>query len=126
MSNRGRPFQTGNTFGKGRPPGSPNMKSLLLQKMLLDNGPEIVESIIEDAKKGDTVARKLIMDRLMPRLKPSGELPIVERDRTAGSLDSTLLGSDYLRELEELESDLRRPPALEHGDDGEKAVERLC
>ena len=113
MSNRGRPFEPGNKLGKGRPPGSPNKMSLLLQKMLLDNGAEILSNIIEDAKKGDAAARKLIMDRLIPRLKPAVELPIVETDRTAISLDTPLFGNEYLRELEELESDLRKPPTVE-------------
>ncbi len=103
MSRRGRPFELGNTFGKGRPPGSPNKTSLLLQKMLLDNGREIVESIIEDAKKGDPAARKLCIERLIPRLKDAAALPIVEEDRIATSMEMPLLGSSYSLDDDELE-----------------------
>lgn len=40
---RGRPFEPGNKFGKGRPPRSLNKKTWLVQQMLIENGPEIVE-----------------------------------------------------------------------------------
>lgn len=101
MSKRGRPFEPGNKLGKGRPPGSPNKTSLLLQKMLLDNGLEIVKSVIEDAKKGDPAARKLCMERLIPRLKNVPALPIVEADQIATRIDTPLLGTAYLLDDDE-------------------------
>ena len=73
---RGRPFEPGNKFGKGRPRGSPNKKSLLLQQMLLDQGQEIVQSVIDSANKGDRTAQTLCMDRLIPPLKPVSELAV--------------------------------------------------
>jgi hypothetical protein len=76
MSQRGRPFETGNTFGQGRPPGSRNKKSLLLQELLLDAGEEILQTVIDRAKKGDRAALALCMERLVPRLKEVAELPV--------------------------------------------------
>jgi hypothetical protein len=76
MSERGRPFEPGNTFGRGRPRGSPNKKSLALQKLLLEHGPEIIKTVIDRAKKGERTALALCMERLIPRLKDVPELPL--------------------------------------------------
>jgi hypothetical protein len=76
MSGRGRPFQPGNTLGRGRPRGSPNKKSLVLQEMLLDQGEKIIQSAIDRAKKGDRTALALCVERLIPRLKDVAELPV--------------------------------------------------
>jgi hypothetical protein len=76
MSGRGRPFHPGNTLGRGRPRGSPNKKSLVLQEMLLDQGEKIIQSAIDRAKKGDRTALALCVERLIPRLKYVAELPV--------------------------------------------------
>jgi hypothetical protein len=76
MSGRGRPFEPGNTVGRGRPRGSPNKKSLVLQKLLLDQGGEIIKTLINRAKKGDRTALTLSVERLIPRLKDVAELPV--------------------------------------------------
>jgi hypothetical protein len=68
-SKRGRPFQPGNQFGRGRPRGSPNKKSLLVREILLENGPEIMLKVVELAKKGDRTAMTLCVERLIARLK---------------------------------------------------------
>ena len=51
---------------KGRPRGSRNKRSLYLQEMLLNEGEEIVLKMIERADKGDRVALKLCVERLIP------------------------------------------------------------
>jgi hypothetical protein len=75
---RGRPFELGNGFGQGRPPGSPNKKGLILQRLLLENGEEIIGTLIDRAKKGERVALALCIERLIPRLKDVEELPFEE------------------------------------------------
>ena len=75
-SKRGRPFERGNQFGKGRPKGSPNKKSLLLQRMLLDRGGRILSKVMDLAEEGDRTAMALCMDRLIPRLKDVAELGV--------------------------------------------------
>ena len=77
-SKRGKPFEPGNTFGKGRPQGSKNKKTLLLQEMLLDAGEEIVTSVVDRAVAGDPVALAVCIERLIPALKQVRELPIEE------------------------------------------------
>ena len=72
-SKRGRPFERGNQFGKGRPKGSPNKKSSLARQILDEQAPEIVLAIAEFAKKGDRTAMTLCMERLIPPVKDQEE-----------------------------------------------------
>jgi hypothetical protein len=73
---RGRPFQRGKKFGRGRPQGSRNKKSLALQELLLGQGANILQKMINCALEGDRTAQVLCMERLIPRVKPVPELPI--------------------------------------------------
>jgi len=68
MSNRqgsGRPFQAGNQYGKGRPPGSRNKATIAMEALLDGEGEEIVRKTIDLAKAGDQTALRLCMDRLI-------------------------------------------------------------
>jgi hypothetical protein len=91
----GRPFQPGNTFGQGRPRGSPNRKGLLAQQLLLNQSEEIIQTLIDRAKKGDRAALALCVERLIPRLKDVPELP-VEEDTEATKLDLSVLTDEEL------------------------------
>jgi hypothetical protein len=110
MSQRGRPFQPGNTFGSGRPRGSRNKKGLMLQELLLDNGEEIIQTLIDRAKKGDRAALALCMERLIPRLKDVAELPVEQsqedpqlttnQDRETDEFDFSRLTEEELNVFE--------------------------
>jgi hypothetical protein len=63
---RGKPFQPGNSYGKGRPPGSRNKATLALQELLDGEGELILRKAIELAKGGNDRAQKLCLERLMP------------------------------------------------------------
>ena len=60
---RGKPFAPGNP---GRPPGTPNKRTLALQEMVDGEGEAITRKAIELAKAGDATAIKLMLDRLLP------------------------------------------------------------
>ena len=79
-SKRGRPFERGNQFGKGRPKGSPNKKSLELQDLLLENGEDIILKLIDLADKGDRMATTLVVERLIPRLKDAPEIGVEKQE----------------------------------------------
>jgi hypothetical protein len=134
---RGRPFERGNTFGEGRPRGSPNKKSLVLQQLLLEHGVEIVETVIERAKQGERTALTLCMERLIPRLKDAEELPVEQsqedpqfttnQHKETNTLDLSELTQEQFEELERLldkartvdaGSDRGRAPAAEPAQDG--------
>jgi hypothetical protein len=48
---RGRPFQPGSHFGRGRPKGSPNKKTLQAQKLFEDNAAAIMALAINKCRE---------------------------------------------------------------------------
>ena len=59
--------------GRGRPKGMKNKKTLLQEvvrtkseEIILKHFPKIVEAVVEQAKTGNMVAAKMIMDRIIP------------------------------------------------------------
>jgi Family of unknown function (DUF5681) len=63
---RGRPFQAGNTFGRGRPRGSRNKTTALAQQLLESHAEPVVRKALMMAIQGDTTAMRLCMDRILP------------------------------------------------------------
>ena len=65
----------------GNPKGKPKDKTpaTLLRKSIIDDMPEIILKLVEQAKNGDTAAAKILLDRCCPTLKPQAlaiSLPI--------------------------------------------------
>ena len=77
---RGRPFQPGNKFGRGRPKGSRNKQTLALQKLIDENGPKLLLKGMSVAAKGETSLLRLFvkheLDRTKDHLPPIGALPM--------------------------------------------------
>ena len=66
---RGRPFQPGNRFGRGRPPGNRNKAGQAAQatRQLLEQYAEpLIRKCILDALKGDKQAMRMCLERLIP------------------------------------------------------------
>ncbi len=66
---RGTPFKPGNKHGKGRPSGSRNKATLALEALIDGEGEAIVQNILDEAKNGNTVYGKALLDRLVPPRK---------------------------------------------------------
>ena len=66
---RGRPFLPGNKFGKGRPAGSRNKATLMLETLLDGEGEDVVRTMVSHAKNGNMGAAKALLDRLVPPRK---------------------------------------------------------
>ena len=62
----GKPFLPGNRFGKGRPAGSRNKATLLLEQIVESEGEGVVRTMIQRAKKGDPTCMKLTVERAYP------------------------------------------------------------
>ena len=94
MASRGRPFEPGNKFGRGRPPGSRNKTTLLAQEMLQSHAPEIVNKCLELALKGDVAALRLCLERVAPvgskRPVNLGSLPMSTVGELSQASDSVL------------------------------------
>jgi uncharacterized protein DUF5681 len=63
---RGRPFQAGNRFGRGRPKGSKNKITKKMQELLEKYSESILQKCMSMALKGDRMAMKLCIERLFP------------------------------------------------------------
>ena len=66
-STRWAPGQSGNP--RGRPLGSRNRASLLLEHLIEGEGEAVVRSLLAAAKGGDTSAARALLDRLVPPRK---------------------------------------------------------
>ena len=56
----------------GNPKGKPKDRTpaTLLRKAIVEDMPEIILKLVEQAKNGDTAAAKILLDRCCPTLKP--------------------------------------------------------
>jgi hypothetical protein len=70
-STRWAPGQSGNP--KGRPKGSRNRASLLLEHLIEGEGEAVVQALLTAAKSGDVSAARALLDRLVP---PRKERPV--------------------------------------------------
>lgn len=66
---RFQPGQSGNP--KGRPAGSRNRVTIAMEKLLDKDAKAVTKKAIELAKKGDTVALRLCLERIIPPRKGS-------------------------------------------------------
>ena len=63
---RGRPFEPGNTLGRGRPKGSRNKSKSPGQDLFEEYGEHLIRKIISLGLAGDTNALRICMDRVSP------------------------------------------------------------
>jgi hypothetical protein len=80
MAKRGRPFQPGNKLGRGRPSGSRNKKTVLIEELLADNSEPLLRKALQLALKGNTQMLRLLLDPVLRRPKDApvtiGRLPM--------------------------------------------------
>jgi hypothetical protein len=69
MQKRGRPFEPGNKFGRGRPRGSRNKRTLLVQELLTDHSEALVRKSLVLALKGDAAILRTLLGCVLPRSK---------------------------------------------------------
>ena len=77
---RYQPGESGNP--KGKPIGAVS-KATKLRAIIEQHIPDILLALAESAKQGDTAAAKLLMDRVMPALRPQDQpvtLPVNGED----------------------------------------------
>ncbi len=88
---RGRPFRKGQSGNPaGRPQGSRNKASIVLQNLLEQEGEAITRKAVELALDGDSTALRLVLDRLIPparERKIELELP---KAKTPGDIAAAL------------------------------------
>ena len=77
---KGRPFQPGNHFGRGRPRGSRNKRSLMAQELLECHAEAVTRQALVLALKGDSQMIRFLLGLIHPRRKDllpkTGSLPM--------------------------------------------------
>ena len=63
---RGRPFKPGNS---GRPPGSKNKTTQMVEQLAEGQAEQLVQKVLELAKAGDVSCLRMMLDRLWPPRK---------------------------------------------------------
>jgi hypothetical protein len=77
-----KPKRGGKRPGAGRKKGVKNKKTLLFeamtdfQKVAAKNAPAVFEALAEEAKKGESWAVKLFIDKIVPNAQPEGDKKI--------------------------------------------------
>jgi hypothetical protein len=66
---RGKPFQPGNSFGRGRPKGSRNKSTAAALALLGEHAEALMRKCIAEALKGNMVAMRLCIERILPALQ---------------------------------------------------------
>jgi hypothetical protein len=83
--------QSGNPAGRRRGTGH----AAKLRKAIEKDMPGIVEAMVASAKDGDTSAAKLLLDRVVPTIKPVQQLVLVNalQDKTLSEQGSTIIAA---------------------------------
>jgi len=97
------PFQKGESGNPaGRPRGSRNRATLLMESLLADDAEAIGRKAIEMAKQGDMAAIRLCMDRLAPARKGEPvacELPPLDKPADSVAATATVVAAVAAGEL---------------------------
>ena len=81
---RFQPGQSGNPAG--RPPGSLNKQTLAAQEAMIERAQELVDSIMDRAKNGESAAMREAMERLVPtgrNRRVAIDLPVIKTPEDA-------------------------------------------
>jgi Family of unknown function (DUF5681) len=81
---RFQPGQSGNPAG--RPPGSLNKQTLAAQEAMIERGQEVINSIIDRAKNGESAAMRAVVARLLPtgrNRRMAIDLPVIKTPEDA-------------------------------------------
>jgi hypothetical protein len=90
---RGRPFEPGNTFGKGRPKGSKNKGTPAGRRLLEEHEESLMRKAIAEGMKGNMKALLWCLTELsrrMPRAAKLKLLPIKTHEDVAKAFDVIL------------------------------------
>jgi hypothetical protein len=79
---RGRPFEPGNKFGRGRPKGSRNRRTLKAQALFDEYQEPVIKKCIAKALEGDPRAMTLCVERILP---PQRDIPVRVKMKKLGT-----------------------------------------
>lgn len=83
-------FKPGNPGGPGRPSGSRNKATVILDRIAEGEGGEVLQAVLSSAKGGDMVAARIILDRVWPARKSRPVCLSLPEIKTAADVVSAL------------------------------------
>jgi len=93
-SSRGRPFEEGNRFGRGRPRGSRNKTTKAAKELLNNKAEPLVGKAIAMAMKGDASMMRALLGYILPAPKQEpvklGSLPVATLKDLANAVERIL------------------------------------
>lgn len=96
MVNKGRPFEPGNQFGRGRPRGSRNKRSRLGQELLDRHAESLIGKAMVEASKGNVTVLRALLPYLLVRRRDApvktGPLPVHTAEELAQSSEAVFAG----------------------------------
>jgi hypothetical protein len=87
---RGRPFQPGNKYGRGRPRGSRNKSNFAVQRLLNEHAESLITKFLHASLKGDLRCQLWCLNQLMRMRPPAPKLklpPIQTLNDVANAID---------------------------------------
>jgi hypothetical protein len=87
---RGRPFEPGNHFGRGRPRGSRNKKTLIVRQLLDEHADSILRKAMLTGLQGDSPMLQALLSYILPRPKDTPLKTEVLRTATAKELSQSM------------------------------------
>jgi hypothetical protein len=110
MAKRGRPFEADNKFGHGRPVGSRNKNTLLVEELLDEKSESLLQKALSLAQQGNIPMLRLLLDRVLPRQKDAPvsiePLPISTPEELLQAQESVMrelaLGQLSLRQAQQI------------------------
>jgi hypothetical protein len=130
---RGRPFQPGNHFGRGRPKGSRNRKTGLAEALLDSHAEALVTQALALAEKGDAAVLRILLGHILPRrqelLPKIGPLPMGTAEELAQAseraLNQVTSGQIHLRDAKLIAELLEQRRRILETEDLEKRVRAM-
>src|SRR5256885_7888037 len=93
---RGRPFESGNKHGRGRPKGSRNKTTLAVQQLLNEHARSLTLKCIFEGLNGNSRALRLCIERLTPACRDAAiqiRLPKTVTAKDVDAAEQTVLGA---------------------------------
>jgi hypothetical protein len=87
---RGRPFEPGNHFGRGRPRGSRNKKTLIARQLLDEHADSILRKAMLTGLQGDSPMLQALLSYILPRPKDTPLKTEILRTATAKELSQSM------------------------------------
>jgi hypothetical protein len=77
----------------GNPKGRPKTENAALRRRLAEDAEEIIHAVIDQAKEGDLAAAKIVLDRILPPLRPIAGSVVIPK---TGGTDPVSLAKSFL------------------------------